>query len=754
MDLPFVQFIFTSPLAGANDARRVEITSGLLATLGDRLAPYRRHQPSAVDGLVRGRSAATPLAGPLELEIELHAYPADEFRGGQITKAAVFWNTVLLPESGLPDGLKRRISGWVTAGVDIRDFFKPFADDFMGKSYRSPKPLPYHADNHVIREPALHAFVTEELGRLLAVGAIAREATPPLVVLPLGVEPKKPRLILDARYLNLWCPSEDMQYETLRHFQQGIAVDDWLFSLDHKSGYHHVPLVEACWQYMGFQWEGQYYTFRVLPFGWAPACFVYNSMSAVLASFIRARGLHCIYYLDDFGFSIPACVPLELRYQCVAGVLDVMYLAGFTVSIPKSALHPLHRLLLLGFGIDSHKQRFYVPAKKLEAILALVQEIGSALVVSRLTLQSFIGKMYSLSLAVPPVAIFMQSLNKAISEADKSGSNAIHLSDAARIDVRALNALQGWERISTWPSERHLRMRMDTDASGRGWGGVLYTDAGPVTASGHFARAEMPFPIHIKEMLGVKLTLEALGDRVRRCFLDLYTDNTTVEHTLLNGDSIVPELRAFSRDLLEFQLRNQVIVKVHRIATKDNVLADGLSRLPCPESGRARVAAPPPPPLEQFERSDHMLGKRWFAKLQREFPRFTIDACANGRNTQCARYISRHPSDDVRCMGSNVFSFSFPLVKGRPEFVYCNPPWALIPGLWRHFADCRARGVMLVPRLPHRPWFGTLSRDSVSSLTLARMGDLDVFRQPSRAYLSSVGPVPWDLLAFEFDFSG
>jgi len=595
-------------------------------------------------------------------------------------------------------------------------------------------------------------FVSEELGRLLAVGAIAQEAGPPLVILPLGVEPKKPRLILDARYLNLWCPSEDMQYETLRHFQQGIAADDWLFSLDHKSGYHHVPLVESCWQYMGFEWEGLYYTFRVLPFGWAPACFVYNSMSSVIASFVRTRGLHCIFYLDDFGFSIPARVPLELRYQCVAGVLDVMYLAGFTVSIPKSALHPFRRLLLLGFGIDSHKQRFFVPAKKMEAIFALVQEMESSLVVSRLSLQSFVGKLYSLSLAIPPVAIFMKSLTMALSEADKSGSNAIRLSESARIDVRALYALKGWERISTWPSERHIRMRMDTDASGRGWGGVLYGATGPVTASGHFTPEEMPLPIHIKEMLGVKFTLEALGSKVRGCFLDLYTDNTTVEMTLLNGASIVPELRAFARDLLEFQLRNKVIVKVHRISTKDNVLADGLSRLPSPTPRLAQGV--PPPPLTQFERSDHMLGKQWFAKLQNDFPRFTIDACANSRNTQCARFISRHPSEDVRCMGSNVFSFSFPPVKGRPEFVYCNPPWALIPGLWRHFADCRARGVMLVPRMPHRPWFGTLTRDAVSSRILAHVGDLDVFRQPSRDYLSSVGPVPWDMLAFEFDFSG
>ena len=59
---------------------------------------------------------------------------------------------------------------------------------------------------------------------------------------------------------------------------------------------------------------------------------------------------------------------------------------------------------------------------------------------------------------------------------------------------------------------------------------------------------------------------------------------------------------------------------------------------------------------------------------------------------------------------------------------------------------------MLVPNLPHRPWFGTLTRDAVSKRVVAHEGDINVFLQPSRAYLSSVGPVPWDLFAFEFDF--
>ncbi len=84
-------------------------------------------------------------------------------------------------------------------------------------------------------------------------------------------------------------------------FQQGISPQDTLFSMDRKSGYHHVSLQATSWKYFGFQWECTTYVFTVLPFGWAPACYIYNTLSSVVAAYYRSFGLHCILYLDYFG---------------------------------------------------------------------------------------------------------------------------------------------------------------------------------------------------------------------------------------------------------------------------------------------------------------------------------------------------------------------------------------------------------------------------------------------------------------------
>ena len=123
------QFVISSPFAGANDARRTGTASAMLATLGSRLAPCRKHTPSRKGDLIGSGVDPAPLV------VTLSVNPSDEFRGGQITSASKFWTETLLPASNLPSGLQRRITGWVTNGVDICDFFKPFSGDFMARSY-------------------------------------------------------------------------------------------------------------------------------------------------------------------------------------------------------------------------------------------------------------------------------------------------------------------------------------------------------------------------------------------------------------------------------------------------------------------------------------------------------------------------------------------------------------------------------------------------------------------------------------------
>ena len=104
---------------------------------------------------------------------------------------------------------KKRNADKGSHGFSVYDFVDSRAQGTLqGRQYSGPDLTSVHLPIHV---PAKRcSWVTTEVEQLVSTGCIARWAdvadislfTKPHMVLPLGVEPKKPRLIWDARWLN------------------------------------------------------------------------------------------------------------------------------------------------------------------------------------------------------------------------------------------------------------------------------------------------------------------------------------------------------------------------------------------------------------------------------------------------------------------------------------------------------------------------------------------------------------------------
>ena len=78
-----------------------------------------------------------------------------------------------------------------------------------------------------------------------------------------------------------------------------IEKNDFLFSFDLKSGYHHVDVAKEHWKYLGFSWGSCYYVFTVLPFGLASACYIFTKLVRPLVGYWRRKGLRIVVYLED-----------------------------------------------------------------------------------------------------------------------------------------------------------------------------------------------------------------------------------------------------------------------------------------------------------------------------------------------------------------------------------------------------------------------------------------------------------------------
>jgi hypothetical protein len=89
--------------------------------------------------------------------------------------------------------------------ISIHDFLVPYRGTLLGRSYDSPTPPPRVFANHPLtREHS--AFVTKKVAEELRIGVVrlwsrVGEVAPPHLVLPIVVEPSKPRILVRNLFL-------------------------------------------------------------------------------------------------------------------------------------------------------------------------------------------------------------------------------------------------------------------------------------------------------------------------------------------------------------------------------------------------------------------------------------------------------------------------------------------------------------------------------------------------------------------------
>ena len=155
------------------------------------------------------------------------------------------------------------ILNWLSNKVDICKYFRHFKGRFKGECFDSDLPPARVFYNHPSCIPFKEYISTTILQRL-GTGAISvwgkvGEVSPPHLVMPLTVEPSKPRLCNDDRFLNLWMGDRPFSLDRLHHLPLYVDVDSYQTVCDDKSGYDHILLSPSSRTYFGFEWNGWYF---------------------------------------------------------------------------------------------------------------------------------------------------------------------------------------------------------------------------------------------------------------------------------------------------------------------------------------------------------------------------------------------------------------------------------------------------------------------------------------------------------------
>ena len=307
---------------------------------------------------------------------------------------------------------------------------------------------------------------------------------------------------------------------------------------------------------------------------------------------LRACGIPCSLYIDDrLNGELLTCqgpwsvLPenrgQEYRFSAAIAaiycVLSLLVDLGYTIGITKSVLYPNTSVEYLGLTVDSVKQEFIVPHRKIGALAVLRTNILGCMKYTNVkTLQRFQGKCISLSLAVPAAKLFIREMSHAFASVDSNGR--VSLTPALKEELSYRQFLDSWQDWLPWRDEKHVRLSLSSDASGFGWGCVLHLPSGSQSCGDSWNDQERLLNISTKETLALVHALKALPSDIRDCRVDALVDIKVLIDTWEGqGSKKSPELASVTKKLFFVVSSHNIQISLTHVPSSQNP-ADGPSR--------------------------------------------------------------------------------------------------------------------------------------------------------------------------------
>lgn len=175
--------------------------------------------------------------------------------------------------------------------VNVTSFVVPFKGKFARKLFNSPFPPKMEFPNNPICaqfEEFIPSTIIDRVknGSLVFWSRVGQVEAPHLVM-PITVEPSKPRICHDERFLNLWIKDCPFSLDYLSDLLRYIGSGHYQTVCDDKSGYDHICLSPSSRTLFGLKWKACYFVYNTFPFGWKASAYVYHTTGLLATSYIR-----------------------------------------------------------------------------------------------------------------------------------------------------------------------------------------------------------------------------------------------------------------------------------------------------------------------------------------------------------------------------------------------------------------------------------------------------------------------------------
>ncbi|XP_078688642.1 uncharacterized protein LOC144920363 [Branchiostoma floridae x Branchiostoma belcheri] len=609
--------------------------------------------------------------------------------------------------------LKKNIAYWERCGAP------EFILDTIREGYKLPfKELP---NSRLLHNNASaknnFEFVSSAVSELLQLGCIQEVSKCPFICNPLSVAIQssgKKRLILDLRYVNLFLFKHKFKCEDLRLAAKEFRRNEFMFTFDLKSGYHHIDIFQGHRKYLGFAWKfdgkTRYFVFCVLPFGLSTAPYIFTKLLKPIVTKWRSEGISIFVYLDD---GLGKGRGLDNTRLIAKHVCTDIVKFGLVPNPGKCVWEPSQVVTWLGTIINLMEFKFFATDRRMTKLYAALTEIIEdfkqeiyCFPVKKIA--SIVGQIISLELCIGSVVRIMTRYLYFMIETRSSWYCNVTLDHQAIREVifwfEHLRIANGFPIASEFEAARIVY----SDASAEGYGGYV-VNWEKSFVQGTWNDLECTQSSTWRELRAIFLVLSGLKEELARKHVKWYCDNTAAVKIVKVG-SVKRYLQDIALDIFNVCNEYNIVLDATWIPRTKNDKADALSRF--------------------FDVDDYEIDPPVFHYLNRKFGPHQVDRFANHLNKKLERFNSKSwcPSSE----GIDAFSFDW---AGQNNWLH--PPVRMIPRVIKHMQDCKAFGTLIVPLWKSASFWTMLCKDGVHFDTFVHdFVDLRVYKNLFRKGMS------------------
>ena len=453
-------------------------------------------------------------------------------------------------------------------------------------------------------------FVAEEILNGGISGPFPKSPWWESIISPMMTAPKKPdsrRTVYDATYgdksLNNATPNDFYlgqpciytfpKIDDFRRMILQCGVGSFLWKRDLSRFFLQIPMDPNEYHRVCFIWRGLFFFFLGLAFGLRHSGLQGQRLTDAVSWMHRRRGLetnqekmfNVVNYSDDLG----GCESTKARATESFGQLGFLFTDLGLEESTKKAEEPSTRMTYLGVMFDTEAMTMQVPPDKLAEIKAEINIWARKTTIIRRDLQSLLGKLFWVAKVVRYARAFMGRLLQQLRTlAGTKDTTKVKLNEEARKDLRWWSRyLDHFNGIQMIVNEDPFALQLDQmldrpfdlcagDATPVG-GGAWYGDK--------FWCRKLPLHlqdpslgIHLKEFWVLIVSSRLWGDSWSGRSVVIWCDNDAVVDTITYRKPKDTALLSLLREFLYIVVMKKFFPVVRKIGTKENFLADFISR--------------------------------------------------------------------------------------------------------------------------------------------------------------------------------